>query len=104
VPVLIVETVDVERADLINRARACTQDQPTRVSRPSPNVNGYRYQTTIGRMRGEYLFPVSAAVREQAGVSAGDKVDATWEAGWSHPRVPPRSTLTRVCVMLATGG
>jgi len=29
---------------------------------------------------------------------------ATREVSWSHPRFPPRSTLTRVCVMLATGG
>jgi hypothetical protein len=29
---------------------------------------------------------------------------ATREVRWSHPRVPPRSTLTPVCVMLATGG
>jgi uncharacterized protein YdeI (YjbR/CyaY-like superfamily) len=26
-------------------------------------------------MRGEFLFPVSAAVREQAGVAAGDEVE-----------------------------
>src|SRR5439155_22731261 len=28
---------------------------------------------------------------------------ATPEVGWSHPRVPPRSSLTRDCAMLATG-
>lgn len=38
-------------------------------------LGGYSYQTTVARMRGEFLFPVSGAVREQAGVSAGDEVD-----------------------------
>lgn len=38
-------------------------------------LGGYSYQTTVGRMRGEFLFPVSAAVREQAGVAAGDEVE-----------------------------
>jgi hypothetical protein len=45
-------------------------------SRPRVRVDlaGYSYQTTVARMRGEFLFPVSAAVREQAGVAAGDEV------------------------------
>lgn len=38
-------------------------------------LGGYSYQTTVARMRGEFLFPVSAAVREQAGVTAGDEVE-----------------------------
>lgn len=38
-------------------------------------LGGHSYQTTVGRMRGEFLFPVSAAVREQAGVAAGDEVE-----------------------------
>ena len=38
-------------------------------------LGGYSYQTTVGRMRGEFLFPVSAAVREQAGVAAGEEVE-----------------------------
>jgi Domain of unknown function (DUF1905)/Bacteriocin-protection, YdeI or OmpD-Associated len=38
-------------------------------------LGGYSYQTTVARMRGEFLFPVSAAVREQAGVAAGDEVE-----------------------------
>lgn len=46
-------------------------------NRPRVRVTlaGYSYQTTVGRMRGEFLFPVSAAVREQAGVAAGDEVE-----------------------------
>lgn len=42
-------------------------------------IAGYNYQTTVARMRGEFLFPVSAAVREQAGVAAGDQVDVDIE-------------------------
>lgn len=42
-------------------------------------LNGYSYQTTVARMRGEFLFPVSAAVRENAGVSAGDELDVEIE-------------------------
>ena len=38
-------------------------------------LGGYSYQTTVGRMKGEFLFPVSAAVREQAAVAAGDEVE-----------------------------
>jgi hypothetical protein len=42
-------------------------------------VAGYSYQTTIARMRGEFKFPVSAAVRDQAGVAAGDEIDVELE-------------------------
>lgn len=38
-------------------------------------LGGCSYQTTVGSVRGEFLFPVSAAVREQAGVAAGDEVE-----------------------------
>jgi hypothetical protein len=42
-------------------------------------VAGYTYQTTIARMHGQFMFPVSAAVREKAGVQAGDKIDVELE-------------------------
>src|SRR4051794_39674169 len=38
-------------------------------------INGYTYRTTIAPMGGEFLIPVSAEIREQAGVTAGDDVD-----------------------------
>lgn len=38
-------------------------------------VNGYSWRTTVSRMRGEFLVGLSRAVREQAGVEAGDTVD-----------------------------
>lgn len=36
---------------------------------------GYSYQTSVARMGGQFKFPVSAAVREEAGVAAGDEVE-----------------------------
>jgi len=50
-------------------------------NRPRVRVTlaGHSYQTTVARMRGEFKFPVSAAVREQAGVTAGDEVDVEIE-------------------------
>jgi Domain of unknown function (DUF1905)/Bacteriocin-protection, YdeI or OmpD-Associated len=50
-------------------------------------LNGYSYQTTVARMRGEFLFPVSAAVREAAGVAAGDEVDVQIELDTSPREV-----------------
>ena len=37
-------------------------------------VNGYAYRSTVAVMGGRYLVSVSAAVREAAGVQAGDPV------------------------------
>lgn len=38
-------------------------------------LGSHSYRTTVGRMGGRSLIPVSAAVREAAGVSAGDVLD-----------------------------
>lgn len=45
--------------------------------RPAVHVtlNGYSYRSTIASMGGRFMLPVSAEVREQAGVAAGDAVD-----------------------------
>ena len=45
-------------------------------NRPKVRVTlaGYSYQTTVSRMGGTFMFPVSAAVREASGVAAGDKL------------------------------
>jgi Bacteriocin-protection, YdeI or OmpD-Associated/Domain of unknown function (DUF1905) len=50
-------------------------------NRPPVRVTlaGYSYQTTVARMRGTFMFPVSAAVREASGVAAGDEVDVEIE-------------------------
>jgi Domain of unknown function (DUF1905)/Bacteriocin-protection, YdeI or OmpD-Associated len=57
-------------------------------------IAGYTYQTTIARMRGQFMFPVSAAVREEAGVQAGDEVEVELELD-TTPRtvsLPPELT------------
>jgi bifunctional DNA-binding transcriptional regulator/antitoxin component of YhaV-PrlF toxin-antitoxin module len=38
-------------------------------------INGYSYPSSIGSMGGRSLIPISAEVRERAGVAAGDEVD-----------------------------
>ncbi len=42
-------------------------------------VNGYTWRTTVTRMRGEFLLGLNRAVRESAGVEAGDKVEVAIE-------------------------
>jgi hypothetical protein len=41
------------------------------------DVNGYRYQNTVGIMGGHALLPLSAAHRKASGLSAGDEVTVT---------------------------
>jgi len=38
-------------------------------------VNGHTWRTTVTRMRGEFLLGLNRAVREEAGVEAGDTVE-----------------------------
>lgn len=61
--------------------------------RPSVQVtiNGYTYRSTVASMGGRFMLPVSAEVRERAGVTAGDALEVTVELD-SAPRevtVPP---------------
>lgn len=42
-------------------------------------INGYTYRSTVAAMRGVFMLPVSADVRERAGVAAGDQVDVDVE-------------------------
>jgi Bacteriocin-protection, YdeI or OmpD-Associated/Domain of unknown function (DUF1905) len=42
-------------------------------------VNGYSWRTTVARMRGEFLVGLSRAVRQAAGVEAGDTVEVEIE-------------------------
>jgi Bacteriocin-protection, YdeI or OmpD-Associated/Domain of unknown function (DUF1905) len=42
-------------------------------------IGGHAYPTTVARMRGAYLFPVSAHVCEKAGLAAGDRVEVSLE-------------------------
>jgi len=43
-------------------------------------INGFTYRSTVGTMGGRRLIPVSAAVRTQAGVQAGDQVTVELKA------------------------
>lgn len=54
-------------------------------------LNGYTYRSTVAPMGGVFMLPVSAEVREAAGVAAGDEVDVEVELD-TAPRevvVPP---------------
>jgi len=42
-------------------------------------INGYTYRSTVAPMGGEFMLPVSAEVRENTGVAAGDEVDVDIE-------------------------
>jgi hypothetical protein len=42
-------------------------------------INGYSYRSTIASMGGRYMLPVSAEVRGQAGVAAGDALEVDVE-------------------------
>lgn len=42
-------------------------------------VNGFTYRSTIASRGGRFLIPVSADIRRQSGVSAGDEVDVDVE-------------------------
>jgi len=41
------------------------------------DVNGYRYENTVGIMGGHALLPLSAAHRKASGLAAGDEVTVT---------------------------
>jgi hypothetical protein len=49
--------------------------------RPAVRVtmNGYTYRSTVARMGGVFMLPISADNRTGAGVSAGDEVDVELE-------------------------
>ena len=38
------------------------------------NVNGYEYRSTVGVMSGRHLISISAAVRNDSGLAAGDAI------------------------------
>lgn len=52
---------------------------PTRRPAVTVTVNGHTYRSTVTPMGGRFLIPVSAEVRKQAGVAAGDEVDVDVE-------------------------
>lgn len=52
-------------------------------------LNGHAYRSTIARMRGRYMLPVSTVMRERAHVDAGDDV----EVRLTHDTEPRTVTL-----------
>ena len=54
-------------------------------------INGHTWRTTVTRMRGEFLLGLSRAVREQAGVEAGDTVEVqlALDAAVREVQIPP---------------
>ena len=42
-------------------------------------INGYTYRSSVAPMSGAFMLGISAEVREQAGVAAGDRVDIELE-------------------------
>jgi hypothetical protein len=64
----------IEVPDDVVAALGAGNRPPVRVT-----LAGYSYQTTVARMRGTFMFPVSAAVREACGVAAGDEVEVEIE-------------------------
>ena len=54
------------------------------------NVNGYEYQNTVGVMGGRHLISISAAVRKDTGLKAGDEIHVvlTLAAGPREATVP----------------
>jgi Domain of unknown function (DUF1905) len=55
----------------------------------SVTIGGHTYRTTVARMGGRYLVPLSAENRTAAGVAAGDQVDVDIE-----PDTAPRRRST----------
>lgn len=54
-------------------------------------INGYTYRSTVARMGGAFMLPISADVRGHADVAAGDEIDVALELD-TEPRtvaVPP---------------
>jgi hypothetical protein len=54
-------------------------------------IKGYTYRSTVASMGGRFMLPVSAEVREAAGVAARDKVDVDVELDTAprHVMLPP---------------
>jgi hypothetical protein len=57
-------------------------------------VGGHRYRTTVARMGGRFLVPLSAEHRAAAGVAAGDQVDVDIEPDTAPREVEVPADLT----------
>src|SRR5215469_16210960 len=57
-------------------------------------IGGHAYRTTVARMGGRYLIPLSAEHRKAAGVAAGDEVDVGIEPDTAPREVTVPADLT----------
>jgi hypothetical protein len=66
-------------------------------SRPpvTVTVGGHSYRTTVARMGGRFLVPLSAENRTAAGVAAGDQVDVDIEPDTAPREVEVPADLTK---------
>ena len=58
-------------------------------------IKGYTYRSTVASMGGRFMLPVSAEVREAAGVAARDKVDVDVELDTAPREVTVPADLSR---------
>jgi hypothetical protein len=78
-------------AVVLDEAQVATVGQGAKRFPVVATVNGYAWRTSVTRMGGEFLVGLSRAVRQAAGVEAGDHVEVTIELD-EAPRnfdVPP---------------
>lgn len=62
----------IEVPPAVIQALAAGQRPPVSV-----DVNGFVYRSTVGLMGGKHLIPVSAAIRKETGLRAGDPITVT---------------------------
>jgi hypothetical protein len=62
-------------------------------------VNGYTWRTTITRMRGEFLLGLNRAVRQEAGVEAGDSAEVKLELDTAPREVAVPEALANALAM-----
>lgn len=60
----------IEVPEEVVAALGTSKRPPVRVT-----LAGHEYRSTVARMHGRFMLPISAAVRAGAGVAAGDEVD-----------------------------
>ena len=58
-------------------------------------IKGYTYRSTVASMGGRFMLPISAEVREAAGVAARDKVDVDVELDTAPREVMVPADLSR---------
>jgi hypothetical protein len=58
-------------------------------------IKGYTYRSTVATMGGRFMLPISAQVREAAGVAARDKVDVEVELDTAPREVTVPADFTR---------